>query len=418
MTDQNLQFEAKCKQASCRSCGQKSLLPVLDLGLMPLSDGLLTQEQLRQSESLYPLEVAFCSTCSLVQILETVPPDVLFGKDYPYFSSFSQTLLEHSRHNALNLIAERKLAARSFVVEIASNDGYLLKNFVDHKIPVLGIDPAPGPAAAAERIGVSTLCAFFGKDLAERLSAQGKRADVIIANNVLAHVADTNGLVAGMRILVKENGIVVVECPYVRDLIDHCEFDTIYHEHLCYFSVTSVDKLFRRYSLYLNHVERLAIHGGSLRLYLEPRESVRTSVKRLLAEERSLGVDTYAYYQAFSQKVSALRDQLQSMMRQIKSQNRRIAAYGAAAKGAILLNYIGAGQNMIDFVVDRNVHKQGKFMPGVHIPIHAPQKISQAKPDYLLVLPWNFKEEILSQQTAYRQGGGQFIIPIPTPQVI
>lgn len=418
MTDQNLQFEAKCKQASCRSCGQKSLLPVLDLGLMPLSDGLLTQEQLRQSESLYPLEVAFCSTCSLVQILETVPPDVLFGKDYPYFSSFSQTLLEHSRHNALNLIAERKLAARSFVVEIASNDGYLLKNFVDHKIPVLGIDPAPGPAAAAERIGVSTLCAFFGKDLAERLSAQGKRADVIIANNVLAHVAATNGLVAGMRILVKENGIVVVECPYVRDLIDHCEFDTIYHEHLCYFSVTSVDKLFRRYSLYLNHVERLAIHGGSLRLYLEPRESVRTSVKRLLAEERSLGVDTYAYYQAFSQKVSALRDQLQSMMRQIKSQNRRIAAYGAAAKGAILLNYIGAGRNMIDFVVDRNVHKQGKFMPGVHIPIHAPQKISQAKPDYLLVLPWNFKEEILSQQTAYRQGGGQFIIPIPTPQVI
>ncbi|HUW32589.1 MAG TPA: class I SAM-dependent methyltransferase, partial [Planctomycetota bacterium] len=294
-------FAEKCQRMPCRSCGRQGLLPVLDLGLMPLSDGLLTAEQLAAgAERTYPLELAYCPVCSLVQILETVPPETLFCEDYPYFSSFSDALLEHSRKNALALIESRQLDANSLVVELASNDGYLLKNFVERGIPVLGIDPADGPAKAAMKIGVPTMCTFFTKDLAATLRKEGKVADVIIANNVLAHVADTNGFVEGMRILIKDSGVGVIEVPYVRDLVDHCEFDTIYHEHLCYFSVSSVDRLFRRHELFLNRIERLPIHGGSLRLYVEPREAVEESVRAMLVEEATLGVDKYGYYEDFS----------------------------------------------------------------------------------------------------------------------
>ncbi len=379
---------------------------------------LLTREQLKEHEPAFPLEVAFCPNCSLVQILETVPPEQLFGKDYPYFSSFSDHLLAHSRNNALNLIKIRNLGKQSLVVELASNDGYLLKNFVENGVPVLGIDPAEGPAKAAIKIGVPTLNDFFGKELATRLSNEGKRADVVIGNNVLAHVADTNGFVEGVRILLKESGVGVFEFPYVRDLIEHGEFDTIYHEHLCYFSATAIDHLFRRHGLYLNDVERLSIHGGSLRIYVEPREAVKDSVKNLLAEEKKLGIDGYPYYEQFAQRVKDLRKDLRKMVSQIKSEGKKIAAYGAAAKGATLVNYVGLGTDSIDFVVDRNVHKQGKFMPGVHIPIHDPARLMQEKPDYVLLLPWNFKDEILKQQEPYRKGGGRFIIPIPTPKIV
>jgi hypothetical protein len=405
-------------ETHCRSCKKAGLRPVLDLGTMPLADGLLTSEQLKEHEPAFPLEVAFCPSCSLVQILETVPPEQLFGKDYPYFSSFSDHLLAHSRNNALNLIKIRNLGKQSLVVELASNDGYLLKNFVENGVPVLGIDPAEGPAKAAIKIGVPTLNDFFGKELATRLSKEGKRADVIIGNNVLAHVADTNGFVEGVHILLKETGVGVFEFPYVRDLIEHGEFDTIYHEHLCYFSATAIDHLFRRHGLYLNDVERLSIHGGSLRIYVEPREAVKDSVKNLLAEEKKLGVDGYPYYEQFAQRVKDLRKDLRKMVSQIKSEGKKIAAYGAAAKGATLVNYVGLGTDSIDFVVDRNVHKQGKFMPGVHIPIHDPARLMQEKPDYVLLLPWNFKDEILKQQEPYRKGGGRFIIPIPTPKIV
>jgi len=413
-----LSFTAKCHSAQCRSCRRQELLPVLNLGQMPLSDGLLTAEQLAAGEQRYPLEVAFCPNCSLVQILETVPPETLFCEDYPYYSSFSQALLEHSQENAVELIQQRNLGPESLVVELASNDGYLLKNFIARGIPVLGIDPAEGPAMIATSIGVPTLNAFFGKELAARLVHEGTRADVIIANNVLAHVADTNGFVEGIRVLLKEDGVAVVEVPYLRRLIERCEFDTIYHEHLCYFSMTSLDSLFRRHGLYINDVRELTIHGGSLRLYAESAENVGEAVRSILADEAAAGIDSYEYYKGFSAKVDALRQSMRKMLAGLKSSGKRIAAYGAAAKGAIMLNYIGVGTDTIDFVVDRNTHKQGKFMPGVHIPIHEPDRILKDMPDYVVILPWNFKDEILSQQALYREKGGKFIVPVPWPEVI
>ncbi len=412
------EFKEKCSRGECRSCRTVELKPVLDLGMMPLSDGLLTEGQLTGPESTYPLETAFCPKCSLVQILETVSPETLFCRDYPYYSSFSETLLAHSRKNVLNLIDKYRLNAQSLVIELASNDGYLLKNFVEFGIPVLGIDPAEGPVQAAEKIGIPTLCAFFGKTLAEQLRDEGCRADVIIANNVLAHVADTNGFVKGIKILLKEEGVAVIEVPYVRNLVERCEFDTIYHEHLCYFSITSVERLFRRHDLFLNEVEPLSIHGGSVRLYFSRQERAGESVQRLLAQERELGIGQYPYYEDFSRRVLEIRKAMRELLARLKSDGKNIAAYGAAAKGTILLNFIGAGKEVIDFVVDRNIHKQGKFMPGVHIPIGDPGLILKTMPDYVLILPWNFKEEILQQQETFRRKGGKFIVPIPSPIIV
>jgi len=394
-------FEKKCSKTQCRSCREFGLKPILDFGLIPLSDGLLSEELLNKQEGMYPLELVFCPGCSLVQILETVPPEKLFCDDYPYYSSFSDFLLEHSRSNVLSLIEKRKLGPDSFVVELASNNGYLLKNYVEKGVPCLGIDPAEGPAQNAEKAGAPTLCKFFTKDLARQLADKGQKADVIHANNVLAHVADTNGFVEGIRILLKDKGIAVIEVPYVCDLIDNCEFDTIYHEHLCYFSVTALDRLFRRHRLFLNDVQHLTIHGGSLRLFVSPYEDVLESVKKLLEEERETGVDKYEYYTSFSKKVQDIGEQMQQLLQELKSKGKSIAAYGAAAKGAIMLNYIDADTDIINFVVDRNVHKQGKYMPGKHIPICDPARLMQDMPDYVLILPWNFKDEILSQQAAF-----------------
>ena len=401
---------------ACRSCGANELELVLSLGRTPLANALLTREQLSQPEPIYPLDLAFCPSCALVQITETVPPAELFT-EYLYFSSFSDTMLRHAQSLVMRLIAERQLGPRSLVIEVASNDGYLLQYYLQAGVPVLGIEPAANIASEAVTRGVPTMVEFFGQELAARLAAKGQRADVIHAHNVLAHVADLNGFVEGIKILLKDDGVAVIEAPYVKDLIDHCEFDTIYHEHLCYYSLTALDRLFRRHNLFIQDVERIPIHGGSLRVSLGKSAVQKPSVGRLLAEEAAWGVDRFETYRDFGARVEKLKGTLIALLAGFKLRGDRIAAYGAAAKGSTLLNYFGIGRETLDFVVDRSPHKQGRFMPGVHIPILAPERLLQDMPDEVLLLTWNFAEEILDQQEAYRKLGGRFIIPVPEVKV-
>ncbi len=406
------------KQPFCRSCKQAQLDTFLNLGMTPLADRLLNEEQLKHTEPTFPLVVAFCSNCGLVQILETVSREVLFYDDYPYYSSFSSHLLKHSRENVLDLIKRYNINPSSFIIELASNDGYLLKNYIENGIKCLGIDPVKALATAAEKVAVPTLCAFFSKDLAGQLREEGRRADIIHANNILAHVADINGFVEGIRVLLKDDGVAVIEVPYVKDLIDHCEFDTIYHEHLCYFSVTALDNLFRRHSLFLNEVRRIHIHGGSLRLYVELKEKVGESVVSLLEEEAAKGIDQFGYYSDFKTKVSEIKNSLQNLLNELKADGKKIAAYGAAAKGSTLINYVGIGKEFIDFVVDRNTHKHNRYMPGKQLPIFGIEKLLMEMPDFVLLFAWNFADEIMRQQETFIRRGGKFIVPIPKPVIV
>lgn len=400
----------------CRSCGKSELLPVLSLGPMPLSDGFLTPEELDRPEPRYPLDVVFCPSCGLVQILDTVPPEILFGRDYPYFSSVSATLLEHSRrHVAERLVA---LPPAAFVVEIASNDGYLLQFYKDAGVACLGIDPAPGPVAAARARGIETIEAFFGRDLAEELVAQGRRADLVHANNVLAHVADVHGFLDGVRILLKDHGRFVVEVPYVRDLVEKLAFDTIYHEHLCYFSVQAVARLARPHGLFLIRVERVPIHGGSLRLFFAKEERPDATVAAIMAEEEAIGLNQHRYYTDFAARVETLKAQLHGLVAELVRNGARIAAYGAAAKGTILLNACGLGRELIAWVADKNPFKQGRYVPGVRLPIVPPSRILEEMPDYLLILPWNIEAEIMAQEATFRARGGRFIVPLPSPRIV
>jgi SAM-dependent methyltransferase len=403
----------------CRSCGSMGLKPFLSLGTTPLADALVTEEKLTEPEARFPLEVAFCSACSLVQITEEVPPEQLFVDNYLYFSSFSDHLLRHSREHALGLADSRGLGADSLVVEIASNDGYLLRNFVERGIPVLGIDPAPDQAAAATEAGVPTLAEFFGTTLANRLVAERGHADVIIANNVMAHVPELNDFVAGLAALVADDGLITVENPYVRDLVEHREFDTIYHEHFCYYSCTAVDALVRRHGLFLNHVEYFPdLHGGTLRWHIGPTENVSDTARRYLAEEAETGLTAFDYYADFGVEVERIRNDLRALLGSLRAEGKKVAAYGAAAKGSTLVNYVGIGTDLVDFVVDRNVHKQGRYMPGVHLPIRPAEALLSEQPDYVLLLAWNFADEIMKQQAEFIRRGGRFILPVPSPRIV
>jgi SAM-dependent methyltransferase len=404
--------------SNCRSCRGHDLRVILDLGSQPIANALLSEEELDRPEARFPLAVAFCPACALLQVTETVPPDVLYRRDYPYFSSSSPALLKHSAEHVEALVARYGLGPHSFVVEVASNDGYLLRNFAARGIDCLGVDPADGPVARANAIGVPTVHDFFGSRCGDRLASEGKFADVVIANNVVAHVDDINDFVAGFARLLKPTGVAVFEFAYALDMIGHCEFDTIYHEHLFYHTLHGLTPLFRRHGLYLNDVERLPIHGGSLRLTVSRTPTRAMQLDALFSHEAEIGVDKVAFYDDFAERVRALRDSLAGLLLSEKKKGKRIACYGAAAKGATLLNYLDLGEGFFEFVVDANPYKQGKYMPGQRIPIRHPDQLLADQPDLVLLLVWNFAGEVLRQQVTYRKRGGSFIIPVPEPCIV
>lgn len=398
----------------CRSCGSKNHHPVIDLGLQPLANNLLRPEDLGRPEPRFPLAVFVCQDCWLMQITNTVPPVDLFS-DYIYFSSFSDAMLRHARAAARQHIEGKGLGKASFVIEIASNDGYLLKNFVEAGVPCLGFEPAANIAEVARKNGVETHCEFFGKATAAALREEKGQADLILGNNVFAHAPDTNDFVAGAAELLKPDGWVVFEFPYGIEMIDKVEFDTIYHEHVYYFTLTPLIPLFARHGMDVFHVERLPIHGGSLRVYACHRgvETIRESVGTTLAEEATRGAASTGYYDEFSKRAEKVKAGLIAFLAEQKAAGKRVAAYGASAKGSTLLNYVGDAASSLEFIADRSTYKQGRLSPGLHVPVVPAEELAARAPDYALLLVWNFAEEVMAQQQSYRDAGGKFAIPLP-----
>ena len=400
----------------CRACGTGPLELLLDLGTMPLANALVSSPG--ADEDRYPLRLVFCTRCSLVQIDEAVAPEKLFA-EYLYFSSFSASFVEHARLLAEKLIGARGLGRDSLVVELASNDGYLLQHYRDRGVPVLGIEPAQNVAAVALERGIPTRAAFFGRELGAQLVAEGLQADVLHAHNVLAHVADLNGFVAGIAQVLKPAGVALIEVPYVRAMVERTEFDTIYHEHLCYFALVALAPLFARHGLEVVDVERVAVHGGSLRLCVALAGTPATAaVAALMAEERAAGMEHIAFYRGFAEKVAALGARLRATLGELKAAGARLAGYGAAAKAAVLLNYVRLPEGTLAFVADKSPHKQGRFLPGVGLEVRPVDVLLEEQPDYVLLMAWNLKDEILEQQAEYRRRGGRFILPLPEVEIL
>jgi SAM-dependent methyltransferase len=400
----------------CRACGGELSVTFADLGLQPLANGYLAPTADLQEEKRYPLRAKVCRSCRLVQVDFDVPPRELFS-NYAYYSSYSDDWLAHARQFAALARERFNLNAESLVIELGSNDGYLLKEFLAAGIPVLGIDPSDTVAAAAEAVGVPTLVEFFSAALAARLAGQGRKADLIVANNVLAHVPELNDFVAGMAQLLKPDGCVTIEFPHLLTLIEHAAFDTIYHEHFSYISLYAIERVFRLQGLQIFHVEELPTHGGSLRIFASPAaQGLKDSdaLRSVRAAERRARLGDLDTYRRFSERAVACRSALREFLARAKSERKVVAAYGAAAKGNTLLNFCGVTTDDIAMVADRNPHKQGKLLPGSHIPVVSPQELAHHKPHYVLILPWNLRTEIMRQLDGIRAWGGVFVTAVPT----
>lgn len=405
----------------CRFCDDLLQHTFVNLGMSPLSNAYLSQKQLNNVEKFYPLHGYVCQKCLLVQLEKFESPEEIFS-DYAYFSSYSDTWLQHAKNYTNLMIKKFGFNAKSQVIEIASNDGYLLQYFQEKQIPVLGIEPAVNVAKVAEAKGIPTQVKFFGVATAKELVNQSNQADLLLGNNVLAHVPDLNDFVAGMKILLKPSGILTMEFPHILQLINQNQFDTIYHEHFSYFSFLTVEKIFAAHGLTLFDVEELPTHGGSLRIYGKHSEYqdilVKSSVIHLKEKEIKAGLDKIETYLGFSEKVKQIKRNLLAFLIDAKEQGKSIAGYGAPAKGNTLLNYCGIRIDFIDYTVDRSPYKQGLFLPGTHIPIYHPDKIRETTPDYVLILPWNLKDEIIQQIGYIREWGGKFVVPVPQVEVI
>lgn len=406
----------------CRSCGSPLGTPFLSLGKMPLSNALLREEDLHRMEPTYPLEVFHCKRCHLVQLMEFEQAQNIFTAAYPYYSSYSQTWLDHCRRYTDMMVRRFKLDKGAFVVEVASNDGYLLQYFKQKGIPVRGIEPASGTARVAIKKGIPTDITFFDTKYARRMKRQGRLADLIVGNNVLAHNPYVNDFVEGLRIALKPGGVITMEFPHLLTLMRLNQFDTIYHEHFSYFSLHSAMAIFGSHRLEIFDVEELPTHGGSLRIFA--RHAAGTAkgntprVERLLRKETKAGLTRDSTYRDFARKVMRTKRSLLSMLIREKDRGRRIVGYGAPAKGNTLLNYCGIRTDILDYTVDKSPYKQGMFLPGTHIPVLAPDRIFKDRPDFVLVLPWNIKEEIMREMAGIGEWGGRFIIPIPRPVVV
>ena len=402
--------------SACRSCGGRLAITMADLGVQPPSNAFLTSLAQAQRERRYPLRAKVCELCKLVQVDYDVAPEELFGS-YVYFSSYSDEWLAHARRYAEMARRRFALDSSSLVVELASNDGYLLRNFVAMQIPVLGIDPSDTVARAAEESGVPTLVEFFGESLARRLAGEGKRADLIVANNVLAHVPRLNDFVAGIAALLAPQGSATIEFPHLLRLIERVEFDTIYHEHYSYFSLTALEQVFARQQLRIHDAEELPTHGGSLRIFAahaaRPDLVDSAALRALRARESEAGLGDLDAYRRFAVRVEACRRSLLEFLARARRESKRVAAYGAAAKGNTLLNFCGVGAADIPMVADRNPHKQSKFLPGSHIPVVSPEVLMHSRPDYVLILPWNLEHEIRRQLDGIRAWGGRFVTAVP-----